>query len=523
MKKKATVVLSGIVITVILMAVYIYFRRDFIETNFIEKITGSAEAIEGFVKEYKRDFSEVPRETANIRAMLIALTEHFPNVGAAIIADKDYHILEMSRNYTILESNTVFNSFQADFTAQKIAPTTPNAPLLKIYEYSYGGKQYSSDLYVFVKDIDNYKLSIVYPFTLDKRILLRLAVELFLVIIIITIATSLLYISSNMRKRIPDDSSHEDVSKNEDEFLSPKEEFDDYEFESVPNGILIDENDNDVSTLNNLLYVIMTESGGSNAAIFIQQNGLFTKVCEVDTEYDSGIDLPKQHVYETIEFSLEQEIRNSTAFLSNEGQQVLLSLKKDGELYAIIEIKRDMPFNSDDIRAIRQTIKEFSTEIFDFVHSGKFDSYAKQEDINEQSNTDYYIKLNELKKAYLANGIDFSVLFISCFDKMEPLTDYQREQAYAFIIPEIQKYINPQEIICEYDNYLAILMKDAGSSYAEITGERIDEALSKFRLKLKNNDDSVPIRAVFAVASTDMGLSPDDLTSEAERNLRKKI
>ena len=132
MNKKHTAILSGVIITIILMSVYIFFRRDYVETNFIEKISGSLEAIETYIKGYKQDNLETAvQQSVDMRSALASITDRFPNVAIVAIADENNNIIEISRNYGLLESNSVFNAFQSDFNSGQIAPTNPDTPFFK--------------------------------------------------------------------------------------------------------------------------------------------------------------------------------------------------------------------------------------------------------------------------------------------------------------------------------------------------------------------------------------------------------
>ena len=540
MSKKHTAILSGVIITIILMSVYIFFRRDYVETNFIEKISGSLEAIETYMKGYKQDNLETAvQQSVDMRSALASITDRFPNVAIVAIADKNNNIIEISRNYSLLESNSVYNAFQSDFNSGQIAPTNPDAPFFKNYEFSYNDKQYASSLYIFVRDMDNYKLTVVFPYVLDKRVLLRLAIEIFLIIIIIIIASSLLYISGNIQHEAEDYERNEKYrSQRKQNVREPQmrsqpireqqtivheveEEFDDYILESSIKDQQVSKKD--YSDLTDLLADILTKTHASEAAVYIPKEGAFTKVCEVEDEHNSGIGLVKHTRPERIERAIEQELRESTAFLAKEGQRLLLPVKKDNILHGIVEIKRTDKFIGSEVRDIRQAIKLLSVKILEFA---KFENLAYND--TNSSNTDtverknmtfYNKKLENLKRSYYSHEIDFSVLFLSFFEGLGRLTPYQKEQALSFLVPEIKKYINPKDTICDYDNYVAILMEDAGSAYAEITGDRITEALSKFRFKVKNDDSALPVTTQYATASTDMGISPEDLTSTAIRDL----
>ena len=537
MNKKHTAILSGVIITIILMSVYIFFRRDYVETNFIEKISGSLEAIETYIKGYKQDNLETAvQQSVDMRSALASITDRFPNVAIVAIADENNNIIEISRNYGLLESNSVFNAFQSDFNSGQIAPTNPDTPFFKNYEFSYNDKQYASSLYIFVRDMGNYKLTVVFPYVLDKRVLLRLAIEIFLIIIIIIIASSLLYISGNIQHEADDNERYRSQRKQdirepqmrsqpirEQQTVSyeAEEEFDDYILESSIKNQQVSKKD--YSDLTDLLADILTKTHGSEAAVYIPKEGAFTKVCEVEDEHNSGIGLVKHTRPERIERVIEQELCESTAFLAKEGQRLLLPVKKDNILHGIVEIKRTDKFIGSEVRDIRQAIKLLSVKILEFA---KFENLAYDnsntgtaDTIERKNMTFYNKKLDSLKRSYYSHEIDFSVLFLSFFEGLGRLTPYQKEQALSFLVPEIKKYINPKDTICDYDNYIAILMEDAGSAYAEITGDRITEALSKFRFKVKNDDGALPVTTQYATASTDMGISPEDLTSTAIRDL----
>ncbi|MCL1910871.1 MAG: hypothetical protein FWG13_01540 [Leptospirales bacterium] len=485
MTKKNITLAVGFIIAAIFFGIYVDFRRGSVEKNYIAQITESSNSIENLAKEYLAGTDKSTFSSYQMRSLLSSVIETYPETMLAAISDSNYKIKEVNRTKFVTEQ--IFSNFQSEYSSGAIAVPNSQTPVSRDYHYKRDGKELSSVMYIFVKDIGQYKFAIAYPFVLDAKVLTRLGLEIFLIIILVVIISSFVYMSLSKKypDREPGQRRRQAGQETRNDNAALNKPFD------LSSG-------DDMSAI---IAGIAEKSGASSIFLYSKDNS--SAMSSIYGQNNGSVVEPNKVLGE----SIVKELSRASAFLTNKAATLILPIKDKGTLTAALELKREQPFSRIDIRQIKT------------LSQGLIGKIPARETL--RSSGSYKDALVELTEKYHLSGSDFSVVFISCFDEMGALNHTQRDIALQFILPEIKKYIGQNDKIFEYDEYIALLMEDTGSSFAKLTAQKIKEILSKFRFKVDERQARL-VKPVFSIASTDSGMPPEKLTAHALKGIAQK-
>ena len=491
MTKKNITLTFGFITAAIFLGIYIFFRKDFVEKNYIAKITKSSASVENLAKKYLLSTGKTTLLPYQIRSLLTSITETYPDTALVAISGSDYKIKEVNR--TMFVTDQIFFIFQKEYSSGDITVPDNQTPVFKVYNYKHENKDISSGMYIFVKDIGQYKIAVAYPFVLDAKTLTRLGLEIFLIIILVVIISSFVYILLGPKESDKDFGQERRQARQETRSDSPA-------FDKA--STLLNGKKSGGDEISAIIADIAEKSGASSVFLYSKDNeNAMTSIYGDDGD---GIAEPSK----TLDESIIKELSRASAFLTNKATILILPLKNNGALTAALELKKNQPFNRADIRQL----KALSQRLIEKIPVRE----------TQPLDTDSYKEaLRELIEKYHLNGNDFSIVFISCFGEMGVLSDTQKKLALQFILPEIKKYIGRNDKIFEYKEYIALLMEDASSSLAKLTTQKINEILSKLRFKVDEQYSRL-VKPSFSIASTDSGMPPEKLTAYALKGISQK-
>ena len=494
MTKKTITLIAGFIIAAVFLGIYVFFRKDFVEKNYIAKITESSTSIGNLTEEYLLSSGKKDIPPYEMRSLLASIIDAYPDAAFAAISGSDYKIKEVNRKSFV--SDEVFSDFQNEYSSGTIIPPDEQTPVFKVYNYRHEGKEISSGMYIFVKDIGQYKLAVAYPFVLDIKALTRLALEIFLIIILVVIISSFIYILLGKKDQ---DQYHRQERRQPPE--NARGAYNDNVVSNKLSGL-----SNAAHEMSSIITDIVEKSGASSVFLYsINTAGVMTSIYGEDN--GSAVKPGK-----ILNESIVKELPSASAFLTDKATTLILPLKNEGKLAAALELKKEHPpFNRTDIRQLKALAQGLIGKI-----PLQADKPAALFDAGS-----YKEALQELIDKYSSNGNDFSIVLISCFAEMGSLSRTQRDLVLQFILPEIKKYIGRNDKIFEYGEYIALLMEDATSSLAKLTTQKINEILSKLRFKVDDRYSRL-VKPVFSIASTDSGMPPERLTAYALEGINSK-
>ena len=498
MTKKNITLTAGIVMAAVFLGIYVFLRKDFVEKNYIAKISASSASIENLVKEYLQSTGKADIPPYQMRSLLASIIEAYPDTALAAISGSDYKIKEVNQKSFV--NDQVASDFQSEYSSGAITPPDDKTPVFKVYTYKHENKEMSSGMYIFVKDVGQYKIAIAYPFVLDIKALTRLALEIILIIISVVIISSFIYIL--LGKREQDDDFRQETGQS---FWQAAPEsanniYDDYAAFSEPS-----DPPGSVNEIPAIIDDIIEKSGASSIFLYAKNNA--NAMASIYGKNNGGIAKSGKILSE----SIVKELAPAAAFLTDKSTTLILPLKKKGDIVAALELKKDLPFNRADIRHLKALSQRLIEKI---PVPEKEPEPAYSSGLNKDA-------LQKLIEKYRTGGNDFSIVFISCFAEMGDLDHTQRDLALQFIMPEIKKYIGRNDKIFKHGEYIALLMEDAGSSIARLTTQKISEILSKLRFKVDERH-SLLAKPVFSIASTDDGIPPEKLAAHALKGMNPK-
>lgn len=503
-------VLLWLAVNAVLVSAYIFFfRLDFPERIRIETIRESANQIENLAKQFSSALAPLPMNKENMRKLLSVVEGQLKDEAAVFISDKFYEIQDLYRNEKLLPSNTIFSGMQRDYTSQKFTPNEKEQPSARTYTYMSGTKTKSATFYIFVSDIGEHKICLIYPFLLEKKALIRLGLELLALIALVTIIFASVYAWIGHRKDDEDDKNED----NRETTPKPKAEIepDSQTSEKAQTAkspffkeeILYDagtelESGNISLPVKGILSEIISNFGLTEISIFIREDGLLAKALTADR---NGIRRLKNG--NKIQPTVEKELKTSAAFIAMKGEKVLIPIKKDDSLLWAAEIIKHAPLTGSELNAIKSELKNIPEDSF----------FGKAAEI--PMGPSYHEALNAFVLESERTGEPFSLVLIYCFSDIEDLSAEEKASVIKLVAYSgLKKYTGKEDAICIYKHCIAVLLKNTGSAQAHRYIEKIMDFLGRLRLKISEERVAI-IKPIFSCASTD--------TTEAESLLETAL
>ena len=176
MRSKITNAAIFTIISVITIIPYYIFRSENIEKKYINGIIGKSEMIRPAAEMLNREESPDPEK---VKKIFNEIMINEPSAAALALTDKSDSLKYLIKNDRIIVSGTVVDLLLNDIKEKSFTSDNKKEPFVRNYNDGRGG---SEKFYIYPYSSNSQRTFAVFAFKLEKKILIRLAFELVLLI-----------------------------------------------------------------------------------------------------------------------------------------------------------------------------------------------------------------------------------------------------------------------------------------------------------------------------------------------------
>jgi GGDEF domain-containing protein len=516
MSVKGKAIAVGAVLLTACMFLYFTVRFKYVERDYISTLIRTTNSI---VQEYQSmrvrpargtklsadDLSDFLKRTHKIHA----------NVALLAVTDSGLSIRLSSKNDRYIKSADMFEAILKDFTQEKFNISRNNPYTVRYYDDTSSGRAEQLKFYIFISRISGYRLLVVYPYTFDKKMIARTALELALIAAFIVLISAALYIlmakkparEDRPRAHIIDLNLENRSAERGDRTVSR-------ETSNVASDALS-------GYIHDLFKKINKSYTTETLSLYIfHSSGRLVKTMEHKGKVFLKIDSTS---FDTIDIDNEagRELRGGATMVLDDGRKIVIPLKYRDSFLGTVNMVRQNGFAGREIREIKSSIKGIVKNIHDYI---TVNDVMTDTDTGLHSKIYFNLKYNECMRSWKNKGRDFSVIVLLLFDKIEQFGVNEKNSVIKLVVPTISDIIKNDGFICRYEEYLAILLNDSTARRAKRIATDIRNSLMKYRIRI-NPESVVQIVPSIGISSTDAAQAVDDedLAARAIRQIQMTV
>ena len=393
----------------------------------------------------------------------------------------------------------LFYSVTQDIQSKKI--TSKDSPLVRFYNQ----KKY----YVFVREIKDGTMALSSAFSLSRKDLIRVILEISLIVLLSIAAGTLFYIAMYRSGRATSDGEHRVIKVGGPQKpVIPDEEkkrseISDYAAENLKNYVF------------ELFSAISTGHAPDTISLYImnRESTRMAKAFEMKGRSFIKIDAPDLDVID-VQNEIGAELKKASTLVLSNGNKLILPVLFRNSLLGAINIIRGIPFKGMEIGEIKSlfgNIAQFLSEYI-FCHDVVIDA-----DSGLYSNFYFKLKYDEAVKSYARGGTGFAAMNIALFRDGAP----EREvlaQIVSGLSKKILEKLEEDDIATLHDDRISVILAGAGSERAIATGEELLSWLTGLTVKTESGV-RISLKPYIGLTSTDMIGTADDPMKSARQNL----
>ena len=513
MSIKGKVIAVGAVLLAVCMFLYFTVRFKYVERDYISTLVRTTNSI---VREYQAMRMRPARgkklSSGDLSDFLKRTHKKHTNVALLAITDSGLSIRLSSKNDRYIKSTDLFEALLKDFTQEKFNISRNKPYVVRYYDDRSGGRVEQLKFYIFITRISGYRLLVVYPYSVEKKMLVRTALELALITVFIVLILAALYISmatklvreSRPRSYAIDLGLEKSSALRSDKTILR-------ETTNVASDALS-------GYIHDLFKKINKTYNTDTLSLYIfHSSGRLVKTMEFKGKAFLKIDSIS---FDTIEIDNEagRELRNGATMVLDDGRKIVIPLKYRDSFLGTVNMVRQKGLEGREIREIKSSMKGILKNIHDYITVNDVMSDA---DTGLHSKIYFNLKYNECMRSWKHRGKDFSVIVLMLFDKIEQIDVNEKNSIIKLVAPSISDIIKNDGVICRYEEYLAILLNDSNLRRAKRIAREIRNSLMKYRIRV-NAESVVQILPSIGISSTDTADAEKDgdLAAQAIRQMQ---
>jgi len=499
MSTKQKIISSSFIATLVVLLVFIPLRSGNIEKEYINSIISYSDSISYSLKRFEE--GEI-LEKKNLSKFLNIVKKKYSPLALVIIADKGNRIIITAKNEKYIQTNKLFNRIIDSFTGEEYKINKNRKFLIRYYN--------QIKYYFFLNEIREGVILMVFPSKMTKNLFFMLSMEIFLIIIIsIALATSI-YLFSQKTEKIENNSvkiinllkiNRGNKKKNE-KIITTVENV---AVDSLNNYIY--EFYNNISSIYNpdiiSLYIISNDAC-SLKKIFEFKGKVFLTI---DSDNFNIIDLHND---------IGEELKRSSMLILEKSKKIILPIIYKNSLLGALCLIRDKKFLGKEINDINSKSKDIAKHLSEYL---LLTDVVVDKETGLFSKSYFNLKYDEQRKLLGMDGKSLSIILLSIFEKDSKIEITEQNLLIKAISPKIIELIKEDNIICRFDEYLAILSPNVNFSESTDICSKILESLSGKRYKISKKH-IYEIKIFFGIASTDNLDENEDPVNIAIQNLR---
>lgn len=534
MRSKITNIAIFALISLITLTPYYIFRSENIEKKYISGITGKSEMIRPAAEMLNREESPSPDK---IKKIFNEIMTREPSSAALVLTDKYDNLKYLIKNDGIITSGTVVDLLINDVKDKSFTSGSRNEPFVRNYNDGRGG---SERFYISAFTSGGQRTFAVFAFKPEKKILIRLALEVLLLISFSFMLTGLVLallrkkgITGDVKvrtivlgaKKSPPDETSADMKEKTASKKRPAraEQIDENDLSPVI-GADTDRNKNEMIRKNNpqtesavnalntrifdLFKQLHRELKPESIALYIKKmEGRLSKSYELKEKTFLRID---SSLFDNIKISEIENIKRSGANIIDNGKIIRIPLIDDESLLGLIEIKLKDSVSTLDLGKLQTDVKDTAKDIKEFL---VINNVIVDRETGFYSASYFSMKLSE--QIYAAQKIktNFYLLLIDVFRDVN-IDREQKNTVLKIIYPVIKKSAGEALELFLYNGKVGIILPDSDLKEAESIELAVTKDISKFRIKL-SAENTIRLKPVAAIMNSSEAENVKDILKEA--------
>lgn len=530
MRSKLTNTAIFALILIIILSPYYIFRSDNIEKKYISGIISKSEMIRPAAEMLNREISPDPEK---IKKIFNEIMSREPSAAALILTDKYDSLKYLIKNDGIINTGNVVDLLINDIKEKSFTSENKNEPFVRNYSDGRGG---SDRFYICPFTSGGQKTFAVFAFKLERKVLVRLALEILLLISFSFMLTGLVLallrkkgitdgvnvrtIVLGAKKTAADENKTKAASKGkitradqiDENELSPEieENTDRNRNEMIRKSNPQTESANDAlnTRIFDLFKQLHKELKPESIVLYIKKmEGRLSKTYELKEKTFLRID---SSLFDNIKISEIENIKRSGAHIIEDGKIIRIPLIDDESLLGLIEIRLKESASALDLGKIQTDVKDISKDIKEFL---VINNVIVDRETGFYSASYFNMKLSE--QIYAAQKIktDFYLLLVDVFRDAE-IDKEHKNTVLKIIYPVIKKSAGETLELFLYNGKIGIILPDTDLKEAESIELAVTKDISKFRIKL-SPDNTIRLKPAAAIMNSSEADNVKDILKEA--------
>ncbi len=509
MNSKQRIITTGIILSIITIIIFLFFRVEAIEKDYIKSIRKSSEKIINTYKAFEESSDDKLKRSLELEKMVSAINKKIKNLSLIVIAGLDNKIEIAGRNNKSIGTD-IYDKIIYEFSRGKISIPINTEYIVRYYGNESLKRINENRFFLFSKILNRSRIFLAYKYVVERKSVIKIVIESGLILLFFIIITSLVYLISQKSRSISfivDDDT--DLYENRSSFdIDPekKETLFDISRETVSSSI----KNNTLNAINTYIYElfirISKRFSPESLALFTRiNNTLFTKSHELRQNSFIAIE---SRTFDTFNLNddVYRELEKSRIMIMDSSTKSIIPILNDNSLLGFIQLIRKDGLKKDEINDIKNELG---------VVAGHLSEYLVVNNIMIDSNTGLFsetyfrIKYNEALQLYRKNNTDFSIIIISIFHNNSIQDKSDQFSIIKTFAPAINERVPVESSLYLFKDYLTIVLPGTDEEKLKLLSGEIRRELSRFRIKLKNGE-TFKTEPLITFSSTDADTEIDD-------------
>jgi hypothetical protein len=504
MTHRIKIVIIGLLLITVSLTAYYTIKSERLKKGYVEKIESQAKELAPVISSINENSETSPEGKNRILENIIKAD---PSIAMIALLGKSGEIKSIAKNNSIITSSAVYDSIVSDLTSGKLTKNRSGS----ITYTTPGGRK--KEFFIASGEAEKSRAVIANIYRPDTKTVVRLTLEVLLIIIFSIIATAAFFMllfrkgiikdNREVREKIINLSSSkegaDDNLNRSGEIPSPAEEpepmpIDEGELSRVfsadekpaTRGAALTENKTAQKELNSRIFELFKKIHSTLSPEYIslyikKTRESMSKTYELKGKAFLKID---SAVMDRIELKNLAEITKPGAYISEKGTVITVPLFDDNSLTGLIKIKLKESTGKVNLEFLQNELRDTAREIKEYLI---INSVITDKNTGFYSNAYFNIKLHEEINRAVKSGLHFSLIITDIFRNTD-ITDEQKKIVLKIIHPGIKETSGEKYGIFLLQNMIAAIMPGAAAEEAEKTKESLVKNISRYRIKLSENE-----------------------------------
>lgn len=520
------------IILVSILSPYYILRSESVEKKYIEGIISKAEMIKPVAEMFNRELSPGSEKVKKVFNEIMAKE---PSAAALALTDKSDNLKYLIKNDRLIISGTIVDLLLSDIKEKNFTSDNNNIPFVRNYRDGRGG---SERFYIAPYISGGQKTFAVFAFKLERKIQVRLALEVLLLISLAFLFTGIILNilrkkgitgDVNVRtivlggKKNQSETTNTDINKKTSgSKISGAAQIDENDLSPII-GTGTDRNSSEVirksnpetesavnalnSRIFDLFKQIHKELKPESIALYIKKmEGRLSKSYELKEKTFLRID---SSLFDNIKISEIENVKKSGATIIENGRVIRIPLIDDESLLGLIEIRLKDTAASLDLGRLQTEVKDISKDIKEFL---VINNVIVDRETGFYSASYFHMRLAEQIYSAQKIGTQFYMLLIDIFRDVNIDKD-QKNTVLKIIFPVIKRSAGETLELFIQNGKIAIILPETEQKEAEEIELAVSKDISKFRIKLSENN-TIRLKPVSAIMNSAEADNVKDILKE---------